>query len=120
MTDTELIELGRAYVALSNSHRVDLILSMFAAGARYSSNAVGEFRGRAAIGDMMHGFFAEYPDVHWQADDFSCAQHRVSFRFEMRASAAADGASVERRGREHIDFTAEGSIKKIEVDALPA
>lgn len=117
MTDTELIELAKAYLALSNSHRVDLILSMFAAGARYSSNAVGEHRGRAAIGDMMHGFFADYPDVHWQADGFSCEQHRVSFRFEMRASAAADGAPIERRGLEHIDFTAEGSIKKIEVEA---
>ncbi len=117
MTDTELIETARAYVALANAHRVDLILSMFAAGARYSSNALGNFRGRAAIGDAMHGFFAKYPDVHWQADEFSCEQHRVSFRFEMRASAAAGSASIERRGLEHIDFTAEGSIKKIEVDA---
>ncbi len=117
MTDSELIELARAYVALSNSHRVDLILSMFAAGASYSSSAVGEHRGRAAIGDMMHGFFADYPDVYWQADKFSCEQQRVSYSFEMRASAAADGAPIERRGSEHIDFTAEGSIKRIEVEA---
>ena len=116
MTNQELTELAKAYIALSNAHRVDLILSMFAAGAMYSSNAVGEFRGRAAIGDMMHGFFAEYPDVHWQADAFSCAQHRVSFEFEMRASVT-DGEPLERRGQEHIDFTAEGSIKKIEVEA---
>lgn len=117
MTDNELIELAKAYIALSNAHRVDLIMQMFAAGARYSSNAVGEHRGRAAIGDMMHGFFADYPDVSWQADDFSCEKHRVSFKFRMRGNAAADGASIERRGLEHIDFTAEGSIKKIEVDA---
>ena len=117
MTDTELIEMARAYVALANAHRVDLILSLFAAGASYSSNALGNFRGRAAIGDAMHGFFAKYPDVSWQADDFRCSQNRVSFKFEMHASAAADGVPLERRGLEHIDFTAEGSIKKIEVDA---
>lgn len=115
MTDSELIELARAYVALSNTHRVDLILSMFAAGAMYSSNTVGEHRGRAAIGDMMHGFFADYPDVYWHADSFQCGDHRVSFRFELRASAAADGTVIERSGDEHIEFTAEGSIKKIDV-----
>ncbi len=117
MTDQELIELAKAYLALSNAHRVDLILSLFAAGAMYSSNATGEYRGRAAIGDMMNGFFADYPDVHWQARSFRCEQHRVSFDFEMRATAAADGAPVERRGQERIDFTAEGSIKKIVVEA---
>ena len=117
MNDTELIELAKAYVALSNAHRVDLILSMFAAGARYSSSAVGEHRGRAAIGDMMHGFFADYPDVYWQADAFECQGHRVSFNFELRATAAADGARLRRNGLEHIDFTADGSIKMIEVDA---
>ncbi len=115
MNDTELIELARAYIALSNAHRVELILSMFAAGARYSSNAVGEHRGRAAIGDMMHGFFADYPDAYWRADDFSCDGHRVSFNFELEATAT-DGAALNRRGEEHIEFTADGSIKKIEVD----
>ncbi len=117
MTDNELIELAKAYVALSNAHRVDLILSLFAAGAMYSSNTVGEHRGRAAIGDMMHGFFADYPDVSWQAEDFGCEQHRVSFSFSLRGTSAADGTSIERRGLEYIDFTAEGSIKKIEVEA---
>lgn len=116
MTDKELIELARAYVALSNAHRVNLILSMFAAGARYSSTATGEFRGRAAIGDMMHGFFGRYPDVNWQAREFSCDNHRVSFKFEMHANGT-DGTELERHGDEHIEFTAEGSIKKIEVVA---
>lgn len=115
MTDTELIELARAYVALSNSHRVDLIMPMFAAGARYSSSAIGEHRGRAAIGDMMHGFFGHYPDVHWQATNYRCSDHRVSFDFTMVASDAS-GDGLERRGQEHMEFTADGSIKIIMVE----
>ena len=116
MTDSELIELARAYVALSNSHRIDLIMPMFAAGARYNSNRVGEHRGSAAIGDMMHGFFARHPDVCWQADNFSCSDHRVSFDFRMTASATDDDEAIEREGLEHIEFTADGSIKTISVE----
>ena len=70
MTKTELNELAKAYIALSNAHRIDLVLSMFAAGASYSSSVTGDFRGRAAIGDMMHHFFNDHPDVHWQASGF--------------------------------------------------
>ncbi len=116
MTDTELIELAKAYVALSNAHRVDLILEMFAAGTLYTSTAIGEHRGRAAIGDVMHGFFASYPDVFWQAKNYRCDDRRVSFDIDMTATAALDGAKLQRWGVEHIDFTADGSIKKIEVE----
>jgi hypothetical protein len=116
MQDNELIELARAYVALSNAHRIDLILPMFATGARYVSTAVGEYRGQAAIGDMMHGFFASYPDVHWQARDFHCEDHQVSFKFIMTAGGAENEEDVERRGIERIEFTADGSIKKLSVE----
>jgi len=118
MTDTELIELAKAYVALSNSHRVDLIMPMFAAGARYVSRAVGEHRGRAAIGDMMHGFFSRYPDVHWQATNYRCANHQVSFDFTMTANEATTGDGLERSGLEHFEFTADGSVKKITVETV--
>ena len=116
MTDSELIELARAYVALSNAHRIDLIMPMFATGARYVSNRVGEHRGRATIGDMMHGFFMRHPDVFWQVDNFSCSDHRVSFAFVMTASATEEDTAIERGGIEQVEFTADGSIKKITVE----
>ena len=112
MTETELTELSRAYVALSNAHRVDLILSMFAAGASYSSATVGDHRGRAAIGDMMHGYFAEHPDAHWEARNYRCDDHRVSFDFTL----SADDGRSRSYGTEHLDFTADGSIKKVTVE----
>lgn len=114
MTDIELIELAKAYVALSNSHRVDLILPMFAAGAVYSSSNAGEFRGRAAIGDDTHTFFGKHPDAHLQAKNFRCDDHRVSFEFTL----TADDGQMRRHGVEHLDFTADGSIKKVTVEAI--
>ena len=53
MTPTESIELARAYVALSNAHRADLVRPLFAEGAVYRSSAVGEYRGVDAIVAMM-------------------------------------------------------------------
>jgi len=117
MTDTELIELTKAYVGLSNAHRVNLILPLFAAGALYTSTAVGEHRGRAAIGDMMHGFFTRYPDVSWQASHFRCTKRLVSFDFTMTAIAADDNTRLENRGIEHINFNADGLITKLTVEA---
>ena len=45
MTDQELIELARAYVALSNAHHLELILAMFEEESIYTSSAVGQFKG---------------------------------------------------------------------------
>ena len=117
MTDSELIELTRAYVALSNAHRIDLIMPMFAAGASYISNTMGEHRRRAAIGDMLHGFFNRHPDSHLETDNYRCAEHCVSFDFKMTATAAEDGTTIERRGVQRFEFTADGLIKKISVES---
>jgi hypothetical protein len=116
MTDTELIELAKAYVALSNSHRIDLIMPMFATGARYTTTTGGAFRGRAAIGDMTKGFFKSYPNAHLHATNYRCDDHRVSFDFTMTANDATSGEDLERSGLEQFEFTADGSIKKITVD----
>ncbi len=117
MTETETIELARAYLALSNAHRVDLIQSLFAADAVYSSSAVGEYQGPAAIAEMMRAFFARYPDVRWQCENYRCTSNRVSFDFELRASDAQSGEQLRRGGIEVIEYNAEGRIKKLEVNA---
>jgi nuclear transport factor 2 (NTF2) superfamily protein len=117
VSETELIELARAYVALSNAHRVDLIRPMFTAEAVYRSSAVGEHQGATAIVTMMQGFFARYPDVHWQCDDFRCAGRRVSFRFELQAHDLEDGSQLRRNGVEHIAFDSSGLIELLEVQA---
>jgi hypothetical protein len=117
MTDTEAIELARAYVALSNAHRTDLILPLFTGDAVYRSSAVGEHRGAAAIIAMMQVFFAGYPDAYWRCANYRCIDQRVSFDFELRAGDADDGVGLRRTGIEHIEFDARGLIKALEVNA---
>ncbi|MCP4333746.1 MAG: nuclear transport factor 2 family protein [Gammaproteobacteria bacterium] len=117
MTETETTELARAYVALSNSHRPELIVPLFADDAIYSSNAVGEFHGSVAIGDMMHGFFRRYPDVFWLCKNFRYNDNRVSFDFSLQAIDAESGAHLQRSGLEKITYDDQGRIKKLEVKA---
>lgn len=117
MTPAESIALARAYVALSNAHRSDLIRVLFAPDAVYRSSAVGEYRGVDAIIDMMAGFFARYPDVSWQSSEYRCNGSRVSFGFELSAQDTPDGAPLRRGGIEHMDFDSDGLIKLLEVHA---
>jgi hypothetical protein len=117
MTKIESIELARAYVALSNAHRVELIVPMFASGAVYTSSAVGEFVGPIAIGNMMQGFFARYPDVFWLAENFRYDNGRVTFDFGLQANAADSGEHLQRQGIEHIEFDRHGLISRLEVNA---
>ena len=114
MTDSEMIELAQAYVALSNAHRADLIEPLFAVEAVYRSGAVGEHRGREAIMRMMRGFFDDYPDVHWRAAEYSCAHGRAGFDFSLRATSK-QGDVLERSGHEIIGFDADGYIVELEV-----
>ena len=117
MTELESIELAKAYVSLSNAHRIELILPMFAAEAVYTSSAVGEFSGPIAIGNMMQGFFARYPNVFWLAENYRFDNGRVTFDFGMQASAADSGEQLQRQGIERIEFDRRGLIRKLEVNA---
>ena len=115
MTEIEITELSRAYVALSNAHRVEFIRPMFAADAIYHSSAVGEFQGVDAIIDMMRAFFARYPDAFWLCEHFHCEMNRVSFDFSLQASDAQSGAQLQRSGIERIEFDDQGLIIRLEV-----
>jgi nuclear transport factor 2 (NTF2) superfamily protein len=117
MTETEAIELARAYVALCNAHRVELIRPLFAADAVYRSGFVGDYRGAAAISAMMRTFFARYPDAFWLCENFRFSNNRVSFEFSLQASDASTGEHLQRSGIEGIDYGADGLISKLEVKA---
>lgn len=117
MTEIETIELSRAYVSLSNAHRVGLILPMFSDDAVYTSSAVGEFIGPEAIGNMMQDFFSAYPDVFWLAENYRHEGHRVTFDFSLQATAADSGEHLQRIGVERIEFDETGLIRKLEVKA---
>lgn len=117
MSNRSLIEWARNYVNLSNDHRLDLIQSLFAEDATYTSAFFGEYRGREAIHDMMVRFFSRFPDAHWSVPDYREIENDgVEFAFTMTGSDAESGEKAERHGLERIYFTAEGLIRHIAVD----
>ena len=116
LNDSERIDLAKAYVALSNSHRLAFIRPLFAQDATYHSAYVGEFKGRQAIGAMMADFFARFPDVRWQAEVYrSTGPESVGFEFLLTATESLTGNRIERRGEEYIEFTQGGFISRLEV-----
>jgi len=116
MNPTERIELAKAYVALSNAHRLDLVLPMFAAEATYRSAYVGEFAGKPAIGRMMAAFFTRFPDVCWAVEAYrGLGADAVEFAFVMTATEAATGQAVRRPAVETLEFTDAGFIVRVAV-----
>jgi hypothetical protein len=113
---SELIEVTRAYVALSNAHRLDWILPMFDQQATYLSAYVGEFRGRDAIAGMMADFFSRYPNVRWQVGEYKyLADNTVGFNFDLVATDRQTGELVERSAYEQLKFSEDGYIERLEV-----
>ena len=112
--------LARAYVAHSNAHDLEAIGGLLGDQARYESAYAGALSGREAILEMMRRFFAELPDVHWEAAGYEeVSPGRVAFDFQMHATAR-DGAAVAREGREVIEFAEGGRIMLIRVGGREA
>ncbi len=116
MNETEKVELAKAYVALSNAHRLSLILPMFAGDATYLSSSLGKYSGRTAIGEMMGGFFSRFPDVHWSVEAYRYTEKgAVEFGFVMTATEAENGNRIERKGLEKMVIGDHGQISYLEV-----
>jgi nuclear transport factor 2 (NTF2) superfamily protein len=117
MNEVEQIELARAYVALSNAHKLDFVLPMFAVDAVYYSAFTGEFEGQDAITEMMTKFFTKFPDVRWMVEEFwYIGEQTVGFEFVMTATEQSTGSRFERQGVEKIEFTDAGLIRRLEVN----
>ena len=116
MNASEQIEMAKAYVALSNAHRLEFILPLLAEQAVYHSAYVGTFEGRPAIGEMMTGFFARFPDGYWTVPEYRwVGDGTVEFAFVMTATEASTGQAIERRGIETLAFTDDGRMARLEV-----
>ena len=119
MDRRNVADLARVYVERSNRHVLDEVFPMFDPDATYRSSQFGLFESLDQIRDMMTGFFATFPDVHWTVDAYRAdSDDTASFEFTMRASNAETGQYVERRGLEKITFTEDGLIRHVEVEVL--
>ena len=92
-------DLACRYVEASNEHNLERIRAMFAEDAVYVSSRVGAFEGRDAIIAMMDGFFARFPDVHWDVMEYrEDGAGAVVFDFIMTATAGGEAEAIEVRG----------------------
>ena len=114
--ESELVELTRAYVALSNAHQLQFVLPMFDENATYLSAYVGEFKGREEITLMMTDFFTRYSDLHWLVEDFQfLGNSTVGFNFIMTATDPQGREPVNRSAFETLKFNQQGYIEFLEV-----
>ena len=60
-----IIELGKVYIGLLNSHQLNLLSIMIDKEAAYTSTTVGSFTGKLAITRMFEQEFVTYPNVSW-------------------------------------------------------
>ena len=116
MTNIEQVEAAKAYVALSNAHRLDWISPMFDESASYYSALLGDFQGKTSIIDMMTSFFLRVPDVNWHVTSYrSLNGSIVEFEFLRTGTDVDSDKPVKAPGIERIFFSQEGFISRIEV-----
>ena len=105
------IERAQAYVKASNEHDVELIATLLSDAAVYRSTGVGGHDGKAAILAMNAKFFAEYPDVHWDAVNYrTIAGEGVEFDFAISLKGKLSS------GVERVFFDAQGLILLVVVE----
>jgi hypothetical protein len=56
---------------------------------------VGQYNGADAIEEMMAGFFARYPDVHWLARSYRCDHNTVTLDFILNATEENTDSPIE-------------------------
>jgi len=116
MLERQSLDLAVDYVAASNAHNVGEIADMLAPDAVYHSDRAGDHQGKESICHMMEGFFAEFPDVHWDVRDYILdGENGVTFQFFMTATEARSGQHIERQGMERIFFSFARKIARIDV-----
>ena len=116
MSTSFYISLAKKYVELSNKQELEQIFEMFAATASYTSESAGSANGLIDIISLIENFYREHPDVCWEVDEYEETTPRwVEFDF-IRSQTNPENGGVERqRGREIIEFTKQGLIKRIKV-----
>ncbi len=120
MTETEWTEMARAYIALSNAHKLEQILSLFEDDATYYSDYVGSFEGKAAIAMMMEAFFNRCPDIYWQVEkyQYTNSEGAVTFEFIRHATDRETGETISVAGKDIVRFSDRGLISRVDVYKL--
>ncbi|MEM7427004.1 MAG: nuclear transport factor 2 family protein [Pseudomonadota bacterium] len=105
------VDAAKAYLDASNRHDLNDISDLLSADCRYFSSGAGEHNGRDAILDMMRGFFAQYPNVRWEARNLEAETvSTAAFDFTIFLPSGAF------EGREWVAMNETGLISEIRVE----
>lgn len=117
----ENLQRAREYVNRSNQGDLEAVAELFAEDATYHSSHLGDYRGIAAIQEMMRGFFARFENPKWEVAEYHpLGEDGVVFDFTMSATDS-HGVPVHRSGRETIRFDPDhGRIVEIRVEVAHA
>jgi len=103
-------ELGRAYAEAWSSHRPERVAAFYADDGQIVVNKGEAIRGRAAIANMAAGFYAAFPDMIVQCDDFRLAGLHALFAWTLDGHHAETKRRVRVRGWEEWDLNAAGKV----------
>jgi ketosteroid isomerase-like protein len=108
-----------AYHAALDAHDVDLVETMMAKDATYTSLAVGVVEGREAIVGAMRKYFAAHSD-HRAWDDVvkATGPRQAHAVWQLTATNNTSKEKYHRRGEETVTFDADGKVLKVEVTDL--
>ena len=115
----KLIILCQDYINNSNNHNVDLCLKDFNDNTEYVSSAVGLYKGKAMISNMMKGYFDKFPNVHWDVKNYMKSlqyQNAIEFNFIRTGCQNNDGQNIIAEGNECIIFDDNTQISKVIVE----
>ena len=105
MTPDEIQAFVHRYVEYVQAHDAEALARCFATDATVESPSIGTHQGRRAIAEGYRGWFASFPDLHWNLEGIVADASEVSLAF--RASGThqdeflglpATGKRVEFRG----------------------
>ncbi len=67
----DLVELSRLAFEAANQRDIDGVMSFFAPDAVFAGRALGDlFEGRAAIRDFVDEWFGDFPEGHYEVEEF--------------------------------------------------
>jgi len=115
----KLIILCQDYVNNSNNHNVDLCLKDFNDNTEYISSAVGLYKGKTMIYNMMKGYFDKFPHVYWDVKSYTISeqyQNAIEFNFIRTGCQNNDGQDIVAEGKEWILFDDNIEISKVIVE----
>ncbi|MEO1138756.1 MAG: nuclear transport factor 2 family protein [Pseudomonadota bacterium] len=104
-------DMARAYAAAWSSGDAEKVASFYAEDGQITINRGDPHTGRAALLDMIKGFYAEFPGLTVTLDHLRIAGNHVMFGWVLDGTHAETGKTVSVLGWEEWDLDKSMKVK---------